>query len=328
MVAVPEVTIAIPVVHHLHTNVTDYPKVELLLKRTVYSCLQQRHVDPRIIVVGTKVPRWFPEDDPHLLYVDVGCSDQFAGKLDVRLDKGLKYLLSLLLSEILFGDSRLMVTADADDYLHGDVCSAVNALDQKLAHKPIDGYIWTRGLNVLVRDLGDGNLDCTAAIEIDQFNKACGTCRVFRVDRLSRLADEKIHGIERLRDWLSSLHLETQGGPILSFPAELEAEMRAILVAENIGREDLVPVLGRHIRQRRIFKIRYLPWVGGAKGCGHGQHDGPNRGALHLRRKVRSIPIEDFLTSFGLAPVGDVPEKLPIRLQRRADKLLKWLRWA
>ncbi len=237
--------------------------------------------------------------------------------------------MGLLLSEILFGNCRLFFTADGDDYLHVDLCSAISALDHDLAHKPIDVFIWTRGLNVSLRDLGDSNFDYSSAIEIVQFNRACGTCRVFRVDRLSQLADTKIHGIERLRAWLSSLHLKARGGSILSLSSELETEMRAISTAENFGKEEeLIPSLGRHVRQKLLFKVRYLPWVGAAKGCGHGQHCSSERGAPHLHRKVRSVPVEDFLTSFGLAPDADAFDELPIRLQGRAIRPFKWFRGA
>lgn len=45
-------------------------------------------------------------------------------------------------------------------------------------------------------------------------------------------------------------------------------------------------LLGQHVHHWPPFQLAEYPTLGAAKGCGHGNHDGPRRGAVHWERVV------------------------------------------
>src|SRR6185503_9681449 len=71
---------------------------------------------------------------------------------------------------------------------------------------------------------------------------------------------------------------------------------------------DLVHALGRHIRQERVFRLFPLAILGAAKGCGHGNHDGPRGGALREDKAVGNLAMPAFERMCG-PDVGGVSDR-------------------
>jgi hypothetical protein len=80
-------------------------------------------------------------------------------------------------------------------------------------------------------------------------------------------------------------------------------EIRWLREKTRRGHEDedgIVNILGRHKYQEGHFDFQPIHLLGAAKGCGHGNHDGPKQGKIHRRHVIGEIPVDEFLETFGV----------------------------
>jgi hypothetical protein len=166
-----------------------------------------------------------------------------------------------------------------------------------------DGFVINTGLNVQVNISPQRTIGYEKAIIVDRFNKSCGSCRIFSVARLRARMDRI------LPDLLDRVALaEASGQNAFQIPADAARWLHRMTLSES-GESgpayELVHALGRHIDQARMFNLSPLPILGAAKGCGHGNHEGPRAGALHEDKAIGSLSIPAFRRMFGLEPHHD-----------------------
>ncbi len=291
--------IIVPIVHPNGPKISDYNVVTRILRESVRSYLSQRHANTIVIVVCHEVPHWAEEVGERVKFINIGDHPTFGvGRNDVQTDKGLKYALGCLYAINVQGASLIML-GDGDDFVASNLASTA------FSHLSLgmDGLIVTRGLNLLLKP-ANGQFDLYAAYKVFDFDKTCGTCRIIPADTL----------IDRFQRWNGEFltisgSFEKQGQrneirvdrSLLSWLGEL---------AEPIKHDEngIIRILGRHARLSAAFELTPLPEALVAKGCGHGNHDGPKKGEIHWNRVTGMKNRKNLLHEFGLTG-GNV--KLP-----------------
>lgn len=279
--------IVIPLVHPHGAKVQNYATIERILQQTVRSCMAQSHKDVVVIVLCHRLPDWADAFDDRLFFVLLGDAPQWTTPApDVREDKGTKHLLGAQLALTRFA-SRAVMFLDGDDFLHRDFAkTTLSALAQGK-----DGLVITRGVHAALQSKGE-QFALTAAINVDGFHHSCGSCRVFSADVLADRATRW------WRDFLSA-DLFSQDHS-LTGPAV--ADFFKVVTQSRANEFGLLRSLGRHRDKSMVAELTPLPEPLVAKGCGHGNHDGPRSGDIHWHRATGTASLEDIASEFSLDP--------------------------
>lgn len=284
----------IPVRNPLDEKVKDYRTIESLLRMTISSLLRQTHPNVAVVVVCHGAPEWSTEFDDRVRFLNVSNDDVFGpDQHATTIDKGMRFTVGTLYAADTF-DPELIMLLDADDY--ANVRLAEHLLPLHAAGNDVDCYMIHRGVHAGVQVGHDYVTRYRYAVEVEEFDFTCGSCRVF--DTASLL--ESLTSIDAvIRDRFGGWAEADERGCVIVHPDPLEWLLRSVESAKE-DRDHIINVLGRHTRQRRAFSVRYVDIVGAAKGCGHGNHNGPRAGAVHWHRAKRNMGVGEFLKTFGL----------------------------
>jgi len=295
----PSFTFVICLRNPLDKAVNNYALLEDLLKMTVASLSEQTYPNVHIVVVCHQAPQWLSEfgDNVHILNVS-GNSVFLPDANATALDKSLRWIIGAVyaLSNL---NPKFIMLMDADDYVN--VSLADHCFGSISDAGEYDFYLINSGVQVALHIPADGTISFSRAFVVNQFDQTCGSCRVFMADRLR----------ERLLEKVSPLLLEKFSG---IFPRT--DSVREVVVApdcvewlfeasQDARKESgFFSTFGRHINQDIEFTYSALEILGAAKGCGHGNHEGHRRGGLHFERIVRKMPMDEFISTFGLERIG------------------------
>lgn len=294
-------TFILPVVHPDGDKINNYSHVEIALKKTLESLNHQTCSDTKTVVVCCQIPSWANEFDNNVLFLDVSNSEIFQpNRNDVKVDKGLKYILGILYAAEKFKSSLYML-ADGDDYVDIRLAEdSFKALKGRLKDKKIDGYIIDKGLQVAVDINPKDDINYNNAYLVSDFHLTCGTCRIFKADSLKqKIIEINPDLFEKSKAWISS-----NPENIVSVPSEFSIWLDDLCKNDYLEKWHIVNVLGRHMRQEHHFNFLPFPKVGAAKACGHGNHDGPRQGGLHEKKIIGKLPMGIFKRSFGIQNKG------------------------
>ena len=286
----------IPIRNPWDHKTKNYRTLEAVALETIRSLSNQRHTNSHIVVVCHKVPEGAEALGANVRFLDVANHAAFGPNTNsVQVDKGLKYILGILYARSTLNPSLIM-PMDADDFVHRDLALHTHQLFE--AGPSCDGYLITKGAQVRIRVNSRHKIKYQQAFWVDQFNKSCGSCRVFNAKRLyDRLTAIDPDILESFEPWNEP---DPPNALRVAVPAHLTYRIKKATLGHHQSTEGIVNVLGRHIRQEPTFEFKRLDLPGAAKGCGHGNHDGPRRGRIHTRSIVDSVKIRDFLDIFGL----------------------------
>jgi|GEM_PF-5046872 hypothetical protein len=284
----------IPVRNPFDEKVSDYRVIETLLRKTIDSLTKQQGVKSNVIVVCHQVPSWSMAFGEQVTFLDVSKSSVFPPNTNpVRVDKGLKYAIGALYSKKTF-DPGLIMLMDADDYVNCNLAQSLigfNPFSFKL-----DGYLITKGIHVALEVNKDYSVNYIESYLVKDFDKTCGSCRVFRSNSL----------LEKLRYIDADIEKYFSDWPQRKNDGSVEVTEKSILwlsektKSSYMNEDNIVNILGRHINQNRYLKLKPISMVGAAKGCGHGNHDGPKQGNMHKDKILEEYPIEKFSALFGI----------------------------
>jgi len=286
------VAFVIPVVHPEGAKVDDYRVVEAILRETVTSLLAQQRVRPHVVVVCHRRPSW-SVDLPEVRFLLLDHPAFAANRNVVQVDKGLKYAIGIAYA-LAAWDPALVMPMDDDDFVRRDASAHV-LRSLREGDGTEDAGLLTRGYHVVLRPGRDGRgFDVRAVFEVRQFHTTCGSCRMFHGDRLRALLFD---ALPELVGFGATDIADAEGVVRRDF---LDA---FLAVAEPLApdHDGILNILGRHVEQERLelLPLDALPLV--AKGCGHGNHDGPRAGEVHWHQ-IRSVRrTRRFLERFGLS---------------------------
>ncbi|HEX9659570.1 MAG TPA: hypothetical protein VGA18_04680, partial [Rhodothermales bacterium] len=264
----------IPVRHPDGARVTDYRAVEAVLRKTIDSVFSQHHTNFSVVVCAHRVPSWAAEYDERLRFVDVSSCPRFIPNGDSRRDKGMKLIVGTLFALSTL-DPSLVMLMDADDYVNTGLGAAL--LSRGDLDASFDGYLITRGAHAWIRLDERWRVSYEYAVTVNDFNRSSGSCRVFKPSVLKAMLRSIDRGIEqRFQPW-------PQAGDKRDVRIS-EAPLRWLWeVADSIppSRDSVIELMARHVDQAQHFNLVPVEFLGAAKGCGHGSHQGPRGGAVH-----------------------------------------------
>jgi hypothetical protein len=285
----------VPLVHPGGKKVSDYAVVERALKVTLRSYTRQDHGNVVVIVVCHLIPQWANEFKGRVLFLELAAHPLFEANVnDLIVDKGLKHVLGSAFA-IARENASFVMLADGDDFVRTDLARLVfsGSLQSR------DGYVIRQGYNVSI-SVSDKTFRILQVLRVQDFDRGCGTCRVFTRTSLTRvleMLDPKILA------WASQL-VPTDGLTV-SVDASVLTSLWDVAgpVAKDSNRT--VQVLGRHVRQASAFDLQPLFEPLAAKACGHGNHYGPRRGGVIWSGVRGCVGRAAFLEQFGLKG-GDI----------------------
>ncbi|HUF08260.1 MAG TPA: sulfotransferase [Rhodothermales bacterium] len=307
-------TFVIPVRNPLDSKVDDYRTIDTLLEMTVRSLFMQTYPNVSVVVCCHGAPDWAEKYPDRLRFLDVSNHDAFRPDQNhVVIDKGLKYVIGALYATTAF-DPDLIMLIDADDYVNVEL--AERLLRVQAGQGLVDGYVINRGLHVRV-DVDPGSaIRYEFALMVRDFDQTCGSCRIFDAKRLAaRIREIDADIVRRFTVWPSPD--ARHAVPVPESPVQW---LWDVTTGRRERPDNLVNLLGRHTKQHGYFEFRPVDFVGAAKGCGHGNHDGPRGGTVHWQREIGRIPIDEFLSTFGLPYQEGSFTDEEIRLAKAADK--------
>jgi hypothetical protein len=282
----------VPVVHPGGRKVQDYAVVERALRETLRSYAAQTHDDTVIVVVCHKVPDWADLVRDKVRFITIDPHPRFEANVhDVQIDKGLKYALGSIYALSVEGAAFVML-ADGDDFVRTDL--AARAFEADLGVH--DGFIVREGYNVLVSVAGE-KFRILQALRVQDFDRTCGTCRIFGRAGLARALARLDGGI---LSWADRMTVAGDGPAIRPDPALLD-HLWAVAAPVAEDHWGTIRVLGRHLRQGRVFDFVPVFEPLAAKACGHGNHDGPSRGDVRWSGVLGCAGRSEFIARFGLA---------------------------
>lgn len=286
----------IPVVHPERTHVSDYQVVERCLRATLKSLSQQTYHNVSVVVVCHTAPDWADEFGPNVHFLTYGDHEIFAANRNhVQIDKGMKYVLgSLYAIERLQAES--VMPMDGDDFMNRRLARFVSGRSARPPGR--DGYIFGGGFHALLEATSD-KIELHGAFQVESFDETCGSCRVFLASALAKHINAFDQGLSALVD-------KFPAGQIASIPKALLDRVGA--TTDNIREEpdSIIRLLGRHMRQSPHFDLAKLAAPLPAKGCGHSNHSGPNKGRIHWYRVRKVKRSKTFLNNFGLTDYDDI----------------------
>ena len=280
----------VPVVHPGGRKVSDYGVVERALKETLRSYTAQEGAEAVAVVVCHRAPAWAGEVRDRVRFIELPEHPDFAANLHrVEVDKGMKYVLGAICA-LAVEKAAWVMPADGDDFVRRDLARHILARDLG----PHDGYIVRQGYNVLVGVRPD-KLRILEVFRVQDFDRTCGTCRIFSAAALARAIERLDPGILA---WGERLAPDPDG--VIRPDRAVLDHLWAVTAPVAGDPWGTIHLLGRHIRQGRGFDFVPLDEPLAAKASGHGNHDGPSRGEIRWSgvRGVADGPA--FLERFGL----------------------------
>ena len=183
---------------------------------------------------------------------------------------------------------------DADDYVN--ITLARNLIWRSRFSRGIDGYMVKKGLHVNLRITSEYAIKYEAAYQIKGFDQSCGSCRIFKAEALVRkLKAIAPNIIEQFSQWPAKV-----ADSSITVPVEPITWLSDISKSTYLTEDSMVNILGRHIHQKDYFRFSKLSLIGAAKGCGHGNHDGPRQGEIHQDKLMGEFPLAKFYREFGV----------------------------
>lgn len=289
--------LVIPVRNPQDQKVIDYSCIEAILHETVRSLTQQSYSHTHIVIVCHKIPSWGGTIGNNVTFLNVSNIPAFpANKNPVRVDKGLKYIIGILYAKNNLNPDLIM-PMDADDYVNVKLASKLVKKDKfNRFNSNRDGYILKKGLHVNLQIAADYSVNYEVAYLVEEFDRTCGSCRVFKTDALMKSIETiDVDIASRFSYW----PLRSQNASV-TVPAEPVMWLSDISQPHYLSENNIVNILGRHIKQSPYFKLAPLNFVGAAKGCGHGNHDGPKQGEVHMDKIIGNISAQQFCSNFGI----------------------------
>lgn len=285
-----------------------YSNSERILRLTVDSLLRQDSPDCHVIVVCHRRPEWHQQyaGRAHFLLVD-------EGGINVPnihfLDKGMKYICGALFADRALHCEHIMLM-DGDDFASISLVS--NLLNGSFGPPGPDGWIVTKGLHVSL-SLEEQCVVVWAAYNVGNFDKNCGSCRIFRSEALLGAIRSLVPSA------YTSVHIE---GLVESF-AVSNSLRNEIFSSTDYTWSLSHPfnVLGNHIRQDVLFQLNPIVHPVMAKGCGHGAHDA--RGEVYWYRVTSQYDVLDFISRFGLSN-DDLVEVRPVPMNQFKTMKRAW----
>lgn len=284
----------IPVRNPDDDKVNNYHCIEAVLHKTVESLTKQVYENIQVIVVCHRIPSWSSSLGDKITFLDVSRIPIFPpNRNPVKIDKGLKYTIGILYAQHTFKPALIM-PMDSDDYVNTSLAKKLIA--KKYFSDKLDGYIIKKGLHVTLSLESNFSMSYGSAYLVREFDRTCGSCRIFKIDSLMK----KIRAINtdlehRFMSWPSKSHDLS-----IIVPSEPVEYLSNISKDSYFNEESIINTLGRHINQDAYFRLSPLSLIGAAKGCGHGNHDGPKQGVVHGERVISRYPTEKFYHNFGL----------------------------
>ncbi|MFG6106877.1 glycosyltransferase family A protein [Leptothoe sp. EHU-05/26/07-4] len=292
----------LPVIHPDSVKVSNYEHVEIVLKRTLESLRRQTFTDIKIIVVCCKIPDWAKDIGDNIYFLDVADSKTFKPNRNIaRVDMGLKFIVGILYALEKF-KVDLFMRVDGDDYVNSNLAKyAINSLDKTLQSSTVDGYIINKGLQIEVKVNSNNEIEYGNTYFIRRFNSSCGTCRIFKQATLrAKLLEIHSDIFSKSSHWLAAHQERT-----VAIPTEMTDWLDQISKDHYAEEWHPVNILGRHINQSEYLNFENFPFLGAAKACGHGNHDGPREGKIHQDKMIGKLPKSILESTFG---IKDVPE--------------------
>ena len=288
----------IPVRNPNDEKVQNYGTIELLLRNTILSLCKQRTRPVHVVVVCHRIPEFTTQLPENVTFLDVSNISIFqSGRNQVRVDKGLKYIIGMLYAAQHFKPEFIM-PMDADDFVHIDLVNHIHR-QEHLLDDQADGFLIHRGVHALLDVQQGADIRLHRAYHIRDFNVTCGSCRVFHFSRLMAKLSTNLPGLEdKFSRWPKKATNKSVQVP--EEPAQWLDSSTQEQYNEDIS---LVNALGCHVNQRLHFKLIAINLIGAAKGCGHGNHDGPLGGDVHVDKIIGIYPADKFLNDFGLADI-------------------------
>lgn len=287
-------SIVIPMVHPNHANVNDYSALDARLELTVASIDHQSHSTVRTVVLGHRAPEWDLGRYGNLLYIDLGASRTLAGQLSTPHDKGVKMLLGALLDRRL-ADCDVVVTADADDFLHEEV--AANTARYLRDHPSSNGIKWTRGYDLLVSGDEPRSTTLIDAYEVGAFDRICGTSRAIRMNALIDSMPTAAGVLDPVAKAMTT-HLTAHPYGLYVPPSDLLTQLDVAVSSLSEVALSEIEHLGKHVTPH--FNLDPHPMIGAGKTCGHGQHDGYRGGSIHWQAVRRRVAPADAIRHLGV----------------------------
>lgn len=286
--------LVIPVRNPQDKKVVNYSCIEAVLHETVRSLTQQTYSPTHIIIVCHKIPSWAGAIGNNVTFLNVSNIPAFLPNTNpVRVDKGLKYIIGILYAKYTLNPGLIM-PMDADDYVNVKLASKL--ANKGKFNKEVDGYILKKGLHIKLQISADYSVNYEAAYLVKEFDRTCGSCRVFKTDALMK----SIKAIDiDIASKFSCWPLRSQNASV-TVPAEPVMWLSDISQPHYLSENNIVNILGRHINQGAYFNLVPLAFVGAAKGCGHGNHDGPKQGEVHMDKSIRTVSAQQFCSDFGI----------------------------
>ena len=209
----------------------------------------------------------------------------------------LKFIAGILYARAKFSPDLIM-RVDADDYVNVNLAKySYETLVELSDKQAIDGYLIDKGAQIEMSASPDNKIIYGKTFLVKKFNSSCGTCRVFRKEALyKKISDMHPDILEKTDDWFSGVR-----GNCLIFPPNVLDWLDEISKDNYAEEWHPVNILGRHINQKPYFSFELLPFVGAAKACGHGNHDGPREGKIHEDKIICQLPFIFFKKNFGVS---------------------------
>lgn len=308
----------IPVIHPGARTVADYDAVERMLGLTVRAVLRQTAGLAGIVVIAHRYPDW-AVDDPRLRVIAL--PDRAGLGPDVRpsrIDKAIKQSLAALIATELWDPAHLMLM-DADDFVAIDLGETLSA--GAFGPGGADGFLIRRGWHVVIRQTA-GGVALRAAYLVNDFDKSCGTCRIFRTSAQ----------LERIRQIVPPDVCE---GVALAAgdKAALDAVLDALLAEAGPGDRPAAPILdlvGRHIMLDGHLDLAPIDAPMAAKACGHDNHTGFSGASVSWNRVRGNVPVAGVAARLGVDRDPEVTidqqRLLPV-LAARVRPPISRLRW-
>lgn len=293
-----KLSFVLPLVHPENPVVTDYDRVERVLRMSLASLMAVTGATVQIIVVAHRLPAWHAEVAEKVTFLILPEHDVFShwrgakhiDRTKKTFDKGLKWSLGAAYA-LASHRPDFVLPFDADDFVRSDIAQVIASAPDGDAAR--DGYFLKSGYHALLSPKDD-SFDLSGVMAVTGFNGTCGSCRVIRASRLRAALNEPFADLKTLKpqDMCDDTGRVSEAvlSPLVDWGQRTEED-----------RDGLFRTLARHTGQTPYFQFGDITTPVVAKGCGHGNHVGPRGGDVHWNNVTGLAENDVFLTAFGLS---------------------------